>query len=118
MHTFQAKLLKKTPSKNSCLFSVCPRNFLTTWQKKKNGKKYSYEILYLDQMSSNLKSKLQNIINILTPKAGFEWFQWVNNGNYKITPSTYTISSSTANSVKRILVEDVISDNFCLKKFP
>ena len=38
-----------------------------------------------------------------------------NNGNYKNYP--YTINS-TANSVMSKVVEDVISDNFCLWKFP
>ena len=65
---FQAKLSKKT-SLTKCLSicpSVCPRSFVSSGHK--NGWRYSYQILYLDQMSSNLKSELYNI---LIPKGGF-----------------------------------------------
>ena len=57
MHTLQAKLSKKTPWTK--FLSVCA---LLRPVGIKNGWRYSYEILYLDKMSSNLESELYNIL--------------------------------------------------------
>ena len=84
--SYQRIHLQQNSCQSVCL-SVCPRSFLSSGHK--NGWRYSYEFLYLDQMSSNLKSEL--------------WIFWpqkrvsgrrrggVNNGNGKITPILLTL---------------------------
>ena len=53
-------------------------------------------------------------LDILTQKG--VWGQGTN-GNYQITPKVLIIIDSTANSVRSKVVENMISDNFCLKKY-
>ena len=67
-----SKVIKENTFKKfvSLCMSVCPRSFGSSGHK--NSWRYSYKVLYLDQMFSKLKSETYNIL-IFKPQKGVLW---------------------------------------------